>query len=461
MNKKKNTRLISTAVIAVILGASIFVYSYTPKELRFYDALHLWMHKPAVARVMSWIGLSEKTLLAGKKIYWCPMHPQVNRDKPGPCPICNMQLVEMTGAEAGNKGDDNSILFTPRQLQQAGVRYAAVKRMTLTREIETAGIVDADESLLKTISAWAPGKSRIERLFVNFTGATVRKGQPLVSIYNPDFINTQEEYQMLLKSGARRLGPLLKSVEARLMRWGISKAAIKKFRNNENIMENITIYSPISGTVIERMVSQGQYVAEGAPLMKLADLSRVWIYGEIYENELPLIKAGMPIDVSVQGKTIKGKINFIDPVVQIDSRTVRVRFEVSNKNGLLKPGMFASARIRADAKDVLAIPESAAIFTGRRVIVFVSEGDGAIFPVEVTLGRKWFYAPERAGGGKGDFLLKSEERYHEILSGLDEDEEVVTSANFLIAAEAQFQGALKKMAPEKFSDSKQDPDAGT
>lgn len=459
--RKKMILLLSVAVVTAVSGISILLYSYTHKGLRWEDVLHLWMHKPAVARVMSWIGLSEDTVLAGKKVYWCPMHPQVNRDKPGACPICNMALVEMSENEAGDRGDGDSLLLTSRQIQQAGVRYATVKRIRFARQIETTGIVDADERSLKTISAWAPGKSRIERLYVNFTGATVRKGQPLISIFNPGFLNTQEEYRMLLKSGAQRLTHLLKSVEARLTRWGISEAEIEKFRNSENTMENITIYSPMSGTVIERMVSQGQYVTEGTPLMKLADLSRVWIYGDIYENELPLINVGMPIEVSAQGKTIKGKINFIDPVVKSDSRTVRVRFEVANQNGALKPGMFTSVRIRADAKDVLAIPESAALFTGRRVIVFVSEGDGAIFPVEVTLGRKWFYASARAAGEKRKSLLQGEERYHEILSGLDEGEEVVVSANFLIAAEAQFQGALKKIAPSEFSESETDSDTGT
>jgi len=460
-NKKKSKLLISVAVIAVVSGIAIFKYSNAYKGLRWEDVLHSWMHEPAVAKVMSWIGLSEETVLAGKTVYWCPMHPQVHRDKPGACPICNMQLVEMSADEAKDKGEDGSILFTSRQLQQAGVRYATVKRMSVQRQIQTTGRVEADERLLKTISAWAPGRSRIERLFVNFTGDTVRKGQRLVSIYNPDFINTQEEYRLLLQSGAKRLNTLLKSVEARLARWGISEKQIESFRNNANTMENITIRSPMSGTVIERMVTQGQYVTEGAPLLKVADLSRVWIYGDIYENELPLIKVGMPIEVSVLGETIIGKINFIDPVVQADSRTVRVRFEVSNKNGLLKPGMYTSVRIIAGAKDVLAIPESAALFTGRRVIVFVSEGEGAIFPVDVTLGRKWFYAPEQAKGGQGDFLLNDQERFHEVLSGLDEDEEVVTSANFLIAAEAQFQGALKKIAPSEFSESKPDSDTGT
>lgn len=459
MRTKRRQLLFPLMGIAIVAGIGIYIYASTPKGLSFDNALHHWLHKSAIANVIEYIGLSEEKLLAGRKVYWCPMHPQVNKDKPGACPICNMQLVEADEDDAKGS-DDGSIQITSRQIQQAGVRFTAVKRIGVTRHIQTTGQVDMDERLLKTISAWAPGKSRIERLYVNFTGATVRKGEPLVSIYNSDFVTTQEEYLMLLNSGTRRLDPLLKSVEARLKRWGISDREIEKIRNSAKPIEKLTIYSPMSGTVIERMVNEGQYVTEGKPLLKLADLSRVWIYGDVYENELPLIKAGMPVAISIQGKTIDGVINFIDPVVQSDTRRVRVRFEVSNKDKLLKPGMFANVQINVSGQEVLAVPESAVLFTGRRAIVMVWEGDGAMFPVEVELGRKWVYDTSQGGEEKSQPLFGGEERYHEILGGLDEGEQVVSSANFLIAAEAQFQGALKKLAPEQLSEGSADDKSG-
>ncbi len=451
MKTNKSLPVIVLVAVISVAGMGAFIYTGTPKGLSLDNALHHWLHKPAIAKVMGWIGLTEETVLAGRKVYWCPMHPQVNKDKPGACPICNMQLVE-ADENAAQGVDDGSIQITSRQIQQAGVRFTTVKRIKFTRPIETTGRVDVDERLLKTISSWAPGKSRIDRLYVNFTGARIRKGEPLVSIYNSDFVTTQEEYLMLLKGGATRLEPLVKSVEERLKRWGISGGEIKKIRINAKPMEKLIIYSPMSGVVIERMVDEGQYVSEGKPLLKLADLSRLWVYGDIYENELSSIETGMPVEISIQGKIIDGKINFIDPVVQKDSRTVRVRFEVSNKDRSLKPGMFANVRIDVSGDDVLAVPESAVLFTGRRAIVMVWEGAGAMFPVEVTLGRKWVYAVNRAGEGENQPLLGGEERYHEILDGLDEGEEVVSSANFLIAAEAQFQGALKKLAPEQMSE---------
>ncbi|VAX23335.1 Probable Co/Zn/Cd efflux system membrane fusion protein [hydrothermal vent metagenome] len=459
MKTNKASAIILVVIVLIVAGTGAFIYSGTPKGLSLDNALHHWLHKPVIAKVMEWTGLTEETVLAGRKVYWCPMHPQVNKDKPGACPICNMQLVE-ADENSGQGIDDGSIQITSRQIQQAGVRFTTVTRIKFTRPIETTGRVVADERLLKTISSWAPGKSRIERLYVNFTGARVRKGEPLVSIYNSDFVTTQEEYLMLLKGGATRLEPLVKSVEERLKRWGISAGEIKKIRKNAKPMEKLIIYSPMSGVVIERMVDEGQYVTEGKPLLKLADLSRLWVYGDVYENELSLIKTGMPVKISIQGKSIDGKINFIDPVVQNDSRTVRVRFEVSNKDRLLKPGMFANVRIDVFGDDVLAVPASAVLFTGRRAIVMVWEGAGAMFPVEVELGRKWVYAMNQMTDGKSQPLLGGEDRYHEVLSGLDEGEEVVSSANFLIAAEAQFQGALKKLAPEQTSESSPDSQGG-
>ncbi len=176
----------------------------------------------------------------------------------------------------------------------------------------------------------------------------------------------------------------------------------------------------------------------------------MWIYGDVYKNKLPFIKVGTPVEISVDGDTITGKVDFIDPVAQIDSQTVRVRFEAPNKNGYLKPGMFASVRINVPEKDVLAVPESAVLLTGRRAIVMVSEGDGVMRPVDVTLGEKWLYPS--SGSKTKNSLFNSEERYHEILSGLKEGERIVSSANFLITAEAQFEGALKKIAPASAKD---------
>ncbi|MGK7346111.1 MAG: efflux RND transporter periplasmic adaptor subunit [Candidatus Nitrospinota bacterium M3_3B_026] len=440
-------KLLALVILAVTMAAAgTFVYLKTPEKLRRKDALHYWLHDPAISKTMKWIGLSEETVLAGQKIYWCPMHPQVRRDEPGLCPICNMRLVEMK--EEGKEKADGALVLTTGQIQQAGVRFAVVKRQALAREVETTGRVDADERLLKTISAWAPGRSRIERLYVNFTGQAVKQGQPLLAIYNPGLVATQEEYLALLENGAVRLAPLADAARTRLARWGVSEGEMELIRRNGKPSEILTIYSPLSGVVIKRLASEGDYVTEGQPILKLTDLSRVWIYGDVYEHELPFVKTGMTADVAIQGRTIKGNVGFIDPVVNTETRTARVRFDVSNKDGSLKPGMFASVRIHVPGDEVLAVPESAVILTGKRAVAFVHEGGGRLRPVKVELGKKWLYPEGQAKKGEAA-LLEDGGRYHEVLSGLSEGQKIVASAGFLVAAEARFQGALENMSPKE------------
>ncbi len=259
MKNKKVMPWAEVVIVMVILGSGISLYY--DKENR----LHHLMQKPAVVKIMKWAGLAGETIPADKKTYWCPMHPQVKRDKTGTCPICNMQLVEMQ-EDGGRKKNAGSILLTHRQIQQAGVRFATVARLSFARQIETSGVVAVDERQLKTISVWAPGQSRINTMHVNFTGATVNMGEPLLSIYNPAIVTTQEEYLLLLKSGTERTETLLNNVRTRLRGWGMAEKEIEKFRTKGTATDDLTIYSPVSGTVIERLVNEGQYVKEGQAL---------------------------------------------------------------------------------------------------------------------------------------------------------------------------------------------------
>ena len=446
---RKGRHLLFLLLIIVLAGSVVFLYSRSPiSGMGWEDALHYLMHIPVVQRIMDWVGLEEEEVLKGKKVYWCPMHPQVRRDRPGLCPICNMQLVEME-EEKEIKGD--VLQFTDRQIQQTGIRTATVRMLDLLYEIDTTGRITVDERLLRTVSNWVRGRSRIEKLHVNFTGERVEKGQSLVSLYSPDLVTTQEEYLMILSKGGPWASSLLRAAEMRLKRWGVGKKDIQRLAEQRRPVDVITIHSPLSGTVIERLVTEGQYVEEGEPLLRLADLSRVWIYADVYEYELPFIRTGMPVEVlprGIPGTTITGRIEFIDPVVHEESRTVKVRLEVDNPRGVFKPGMYARVRIRAPYKKTLAVPVSAVLLTGRRAVVIVSEGDGIMRPVEVKLGRRWLYAEDSGGEGEYPFL-EDDERYHEVLSGLSEGEEVVVSGNFLIAAEASLQGMLRKMLPQE------------
>ncbi len=444
--KKRLKFIISVLLLAGLTGSGIFLYLRSPiSAMGYEDALHYIMHEPAVRRVMELVGLREETVLKGKKIYWCPMHPQVKRDRPGLCPICNMQLVEM---EEEKKGREDVLVFTDRQVQQSGARTEKVRTLALTYEIDTTGRVDVDERLIKKVSNRVKGRSRIERLHVNFTGDRVEKGAPLVTLYSPDLVTTQEEYLMVLSDSGPWARTLIEAAEVRLRRWGLTGEQIEGIKKRGRPIEEVTIHSPISGTVMERLVAEGQYVEEGQDLLELADLSRVWIYGDVYEYEIPFIRTGMAVEVSpegIPGRTIRGRIDFIDPVVQSESRTVRVRFEVDNPEGLLRPGMYARVRMKTGMEKVLAVPASAVLLTGRRAVVIVSEGKGLMRPQEVKLGRKWLHAVD--GEKKKNSFLDDDERYHEVLSGLKEGQEVVVAGNFLIAAEAGFQGVLKKMLP--------------
>ncbi len=401
------------------------------------------MHRLYFQKVLQWGGFKEHTPSHVENIYFCPMHPQVRRNKPGLCPICNMQLVEM---KEEDKGAGDVLTFTDRQIQQGGVRFATVRVSNLLHEIDTTGRVVVDERLLRTISSWIPGVSRIERLHVNFTGDTVRKGGPLVTLYSPELITTQEEYLLVTGRDGEWASSIARTVELRLKRWGIDESQIEEIRRRGRPIEYFTIHSPLSGTVIERMVTEGEYVKEGDALLRLCDLSRVWIYGDIYEYEIPYIRVGMEVEVSgdaLSGMVLKGRIDFIDPVVQEETRTVRVRFTVDNRGGFLKPGMYVRVRIRVPVEGVVSVPESAVLFTGRRALVILYEGGGRMKPVEVRLGKKWLYRGDKMGGTS----IRDGERYHEVVEGLREGQKVVIAGNFLIASEARLQGVIEKMLP--------------
>ncbi|HHL39794.1 MAG TPA: efflux RND transporter periplasmic adaptor subunit [Deltaproteobacteria bacterium] len=442
----RKRKIFFIALLAAVIAASGAFLYLRPSVMRLEEVFHFLAHETGLQRVMGWTGLGEETGIGGKKLYWCPMHPQVRRERPGPCPICNMQLVEMD-EEKETRAD--VLRFTDRQLQQAGVRTAAVRLLDLFHEIDTTGRVAVDERLLRTVSNRVRGRSRIERLHVDFTGQTVARGQPLVSLYSPDLVTTQQEYLAVLARGGPWAGALLEAARARLERWGVSSEQIEAVAESGRPVEVVTIRSPLSGTVIRRLVTEGQYVEEGEPLLEIADLSRVWIYGDVYERELPFIRTGMAVEVTAEGiggRRIEGAIDFIDPLVRPESRTVGVRFAVGNADGLLRPGMSARVRIRTRREKVPAVPASAVLLTGRRAVVIVAEGGGLMRPVEVRLGRKWLYGGTGQGERKNSFLA-DDERYHEVLSGVSVGQRVVTAGNFLVAAEAGFQGVLKKMLP--------------
>ncbi|MFQ5714899.1 MAG: efflux RND transporter periplasmic adaptor subunit [Candidatus Scalinduaceae bacterium] len=395
--------------------------------------------------------------------YWCPMHHDVKRKKAGVCPICNMALVELK--EETKENEEGFLILTDRQVQQAGVRTDYVKYRNLVREIDTSGRITYDERRLVHVTSWISGSSRIEKLYVNFTGQAVKKGELLMELYSPSLITSLEEYRLAIetlrkfedignKQDIQNAKDLVTSTQKRLLQWGLREKQINEFETTKFKsleMDNIPIYSPISGTVIEKLIEEGQYVNEGSMLMHIADLSTVWLLADIFEYELHFLKLGQEVNIttrSLPGEIFKGEVIFIEPFLQEETQTIRIRCDIDNTNLELKPGMYARAQIWFDLPHILSVPESAVLHSGRREIVFIDEGNGRYRPTEVNLGRKWLYHPNQSPiQNRGLGFGADAERYHEVLSGLEPEDIVVIAGNFLLNAESQFQGVLKKMIP--------------
>jgi Cu(I)/Ag(I) efflux system membrane fusion protein len=434
--------------------------------------------------------------------YTCPMHPEIKLPQMGDCPICGMSLVEK---KAGDEEQSGIVAVTPRQIQLTGVTVSAVQERRLTHEIDTYGKIDYDETRLAVVSAWVGG--RIDNLFVDFTGTTVQKGHALVSLYSPQLISTENEYLIALKnlrraeqSGQRQAiesaKSLVTSTRQRLRRWGLSERQLKQVAETGNVEDHVTIYAPVGGTVIEKKATEGMYVKEGDVLFEIADLSRVWLYAEIYEEDIPFLyqeregdywtcpmheevhregpgscpKCGMElirtndeIDVAITarafpGETFEGHIAFTDPFLDPATRTVRVRVNIDNPGQMLKPNMFARAELDLPIGNVIAVPEHAVIQSGERKIVLVEEEPGRFRPQPVRLGRMWLDDPDRLRDERATLVFKDEAmRYHEVLAGVSAGDMVVTSGNFLLGSESQLQGALAKMLEEDEVEQKEAP----
>ena len=400
---------------------------------------------------MSWAGIGEAPTDSGK-VYWCPMHPQIKSHKENAvCPICNMALVELEG---GLIEAPEQLTLTAQQIQQAGVVTEPVMRRKLYRALDTTGRIDYDERRLAKITSWIRGRSRIEKLHINFMGQHVEKGEPLAELYSPELIVAQQEYLSALDVSSRLSSgsldeSLMKSAQQKLKYQGLTPQQIDHLATTRDVEDSIAVVAPISGTVIKRHVQEGQYVGEGEVLFEIADLSTLWLYADIYEDELPLVEVSTPVELSVSnlpGETFSGKVAFIDPMVRPATRTVPVRIDVDNPKGKLMPGMFARVRIRYEFPSVLAVPEHAVLWSGQRSVVILNVGEGAYRPTEVRVGQKWLYDDSIKQTTAIDFG-HGRVRFHEVLEGLAPGDEVVAAGAFLLNAESQFQSVLAKMLP--------------
>ncbi len=328
-----------------------------------------------------------------------------------------------------------TVQISSERQQLIGVKIGTVEMKPLEKVIRTVGRVDYDEKRIVTVSPKIGGW--IEELYVDFTGRYVKQGEPLLTLYSPELVSTQEEYLIALRARkdlvkspfpevAASGNSLAESANRRLKLWDITDDQIKALEESGQVKKTLTLHSPFSGFVLEKSAYKGMNVMPGMALYKLVDLSVVWLYADIYEYELPFVRLGQQASIRlsyIPGETFTGKAIYIYPSLNPETRTAKVRFEFSNTYGRLKPEMYANVEIKVYLGQKPAVPEGAIIDTGLRQMAIIDKGSGYFEPREVKVGAKV-------------------DDYYEVIKGLKVGERVVTSANFLIDSESKLKEAL-------------------
>lgn len=377
----------------------------------------------------------------GKKIkYWAaPMDPTYIRNEPGQSPM-GMDLVPVYEEEGGEKEPTSTIRIDPVTIQNMGIRTAAVVSSPVTKTIRTFGNITYDETRMVSVNIKFNGW--IEKLYVNFEGEQVKRGQPLFAIYSPELVQAQEEYLLALEqhrnlkdSPFARVRDsavrLLAASRKRLQYWDMSASQINRLESTRQVRKAITVFSPANGVVIKKNAVEGQFVKAGVNQYEIADLSNVWVDVEIYEYELPYVTKGMPARMElsyIPGKRFEGEVLYIYPYLSKATRTARLRLAFPNPELSLKPDMYANIRLESTLPGPsLVIPQEAVIDTGVRQVVFISKGKGKFEPRVVRLGVE-------VNGSK-----------YQVLKGLSEGEEIVISAQFMLDSESRLREAVQKM----------------
>ena len=413
----------------------------------------------------------------GEIDYWtCAMHPSVRLKEPGQCPICGMEttpvwkkdnsqiepmaqerMEEKDSTEngedmAGMQGHDHSSMgvrpkpgsdqevkstfsVNPERQQLIGIKTEPVMMRTLDKDIRTVGMIEIEETNIEHIHTKIEGW--IDKVFVDYTWQYVRKGDPLFSIYSPELVSTQEEYLLALRSKdllaksdfpeiSQGANSLMEATRRRLELWDISENQIRDLERTGKVKDSVIIYSPISGNVIEKNAFENKFVDPNTTVYTIADHSRVWVQVDIYENEISMVKLGQEAEMSLAsfpGEVFEGEVKFINPHLNSETRTVKVRLEFPNPDLKLLPEMYADISLEIPIGEKLSIPTSAVLRTGKQDVVFVDQGDGIFEIRRVQLGLK-------TGS------------YYEVLRGLKNGEQVVSRANFLIDSESKVQAAV-------------------
>ena len=383
--------------------------------------------------------ITENHVHAAGEVWTCSMHPQIRENEPGQCPICGMDLIAVTdaGAEIAPEG---AVQMSATAMQIANVQTVTVQQAEPTKEIYLAGRVEADERNVGEITARFAG--RIEKLFVNFTGQQVKRGQALASVYAPALVTAQKELFEAAKF--RETNPsFYEAAVNKLKLWDLSDRQIQNILERQEVRYRFNILASQSGTVVARNVSAGDYVQEGQSLFEVANLNQLWVVFDAYESDLPWIQKGDEISFTVEslpGRTFTSEVTFIDPVISPQRRVAEVRTEVKNDQaastmGKLKPQMFAQGVLQSvlpGVDNALMIPKTAVLWTGKRAVVYVKRPE---FEQPTFAYREVLLGPE-AGG------------QYIVAEGLEAGEEIVANGVFKIDAAAQLQGKTSMMNPE-------------
>lgn len=380
-----------------------------------------------------------------KILYWkAPMNPNEIYHHPGKSKM-GMDLVPVYEDE--NKADTKGkVRIDPVTEQDMGVRTDFVRKGKFSKTIRTVGTIGYDKNRLYSVNLKYSGW--VEKLYANYEGQMIHKGEALLTIYSPDLVTTQQEYLLALqtrntlnsstfKTIQKDGESLLEAARKRLDYWDLSQSFIDKLKSTGRVEKTIVLRSPVSGVIINRNVEEGTHIKAGTNILQIADLSKIWVNASIYDYELPWIKKGQPVTMSLSylpGEQFTGYIDYIYPTLDEKARDVNVRIVFPNTNLELKPGMYANIDIKGKTiSDALFIPDEAVIHSGTRNIVFVAGNSGTFEPRNVKLGVE--------GGDNNQYI--------QVLSGLNQGEKIVTSSQFLLDSESRLQEAIQKMLENK------------